>query len=95
VICPSGKSSEVSVEQMLHLRHCEEHRDEAIQNHFVERLDCFASLAMTMLAAARKAQRHLDAAMVCSRASPITCAMKAVVEKIFENASSRMLKPPV
>src|SRR5258707_634046 len=53
------------------------------------------STAIVVLAAARKAQRHRDAAMAYSLASPSTCAMKAVEGKILENASSRMLKPPV
>jgi hypothetical protein len=33
LIWPSGKSGCVGVKQMLQPRHCEEQRDEAIQNH--------------------------------------------------------------
>src|ERR1700727_981451 len=47
------------------------------------------------LLAGERDQKHREAAMACSFASPITCAMKAVEGKILENASSRMLKPPV
>ena len=36
-----------------------------------------------------------DAAMVYSRTSPSTCAMKPGVWNIFANAASRMLRPPV
>jgi hypothetical protein len=44
-IFPSPVSERDELERFIR-RHCEERSDEAIQNH--ERLDCFASLAMTI-----------------------------------------------
>ena len=43
----------------------------------------------------RLSEPDREAAMACTRLSPSTCAMKPSAPKIFENATSRMLKPPV